>query len=158
MPRAGQETAKGRVEGKRGAPVHNRWRRETRPKSRTAGKDVPELSTTPHARNANPGRLGFGFRGAESPPRSLAVQIRAGFAAIDPGLAATVELVEQHVSQLAARPGFNAPLLTSFALAGVVPATIRLYGLMSLRVARRTRKIGVRMALGATRRECAAMV
>lgn len=48
------------------------------------------------------------------------------------------------------KPRFMAVLLSSFGIAALFIAAIGLYGVMAFDVARQTRDIGVRLALGAT--------
>ena len=91
-------------------------------------------------------------------PGAMAGLIRAELASVDRALPVSIETMEERVSQLAARPKFNATLLGVFAGAGVLMAAIGLYGLMSFLVAQRTQEIGVRMALGATRAGIVSMV
>ena len=84
-------------------------------------------------------------------PGLAASSIRGVLGSMEPSLPVEIATMQQNLKDVDQRPRFYALLLATFALMGVAIASIGLFGVMSFLVTQRTREIGVRMALGATR-------
>jgi putative ABC transport system permease protein len=93
------------------------------------------------------------------PPKAIAAQIRSTLLSIDPNLAvADIQTMSELESAASARRRFQTSLLTVFAGIALFLALVGLYGLMAYSVSRRTREVGIRMALGAQRSDVVMLV
>ncbi len=86
----------------------------------------------------------------DAPASALSSWLRAEAASLEPTIPVVPRTLEDSLGELAARPRFQAALLTLFAFSGLALAAAGLFGLMSFLAAQRATEIGVRLALGAT--------
>jgi predicted lysophospholipase L1 biosynthesis ABC-type transport system permease subunit len=88
-----------------------------------------------------------------SDPAAILRDLRAIVRDIDPRLAVdAVVPMERVLASLTTRPRFYAALLGTFGAIAAFIAVIGLYGVLSYLVTRRTKELGIRMALGAQRK------
>ncbi len=93
------------------------------------------------------------------PPETLQAVVRRELAAVDPAIAPQgFSTLERLVDDTYVEDRFAALIVGLFGVLGLVLSTAGLYGLLAFQVARRTREIGIRSALGARVADITALV
>ncbi|MCI0403164.1 MAG: ABC transporter permease, partial [Acidobacteria bacterium] len=124
----------------------------------TVREAVKPFLYQPYTQRRGLGYITFYVR-SSGPPEALASTVRARVAQLAPEVPVyQVKTLEEQIGESIFAERLVTSLSLSFGLLAALLAAVGIAGVMSYSVARRTHEIGIRIALGASRREVHAMI